>query len=303
MTKTVQMQVTLAHPRASVWEKLTQTEALNAWFAEQSHIALPQQRYDFWGRFTPGTPSQAEGQRPILEQSDRHLAYQWTPSQDSKRIYYRLQDHPQGSVFIVQQQDLPENTEGFTAFEEEDFWFLSLENLRRYLDGKPVMRCDFSNPMQGDIHHEISVEGSAEAVYQTLIRPDQLERWIASKAEVEAKPSGNMSIGWDGMGFKLLELETNHKVSWEWKEGDKTTISTWTLSESNGRTRITFVHSGFAPTDPTEGLQAGWFNYLYRIKNIVEYGPSYVPPILQIAPNMAWIYAKSITERQSELVI
>lgn len=302
MTKTVQMQVALAHPIATVWEKLTQTDAIKQWFAEEAHIDLHQNAYHFWGRFTPNTASRADGEHIITEQSASHLAYQWHSGDPKPHVIYRLKDHPTGSLFVVQQQKSDSAEPSFTSFDDEDFWFLSLENLRRYLDGKEVLRCDFSGPKTGDIHQELTIDGSAEAVYQTLIRPDQLERWIASRADLEVKAGGKLDIGWDGLGFKMFDVEPNHKVSWEWQEGDKTTISTWTLSESNGKTRVTFVHSGFGSTDPTEGLQTGWFNYLYRIKNMVEYGPSYVPPILQVPTEMAWIYAKSINDRQSELV-
>jgi hypothetical protein len=76
----------------------------------------------------------------------------------------------------------------------EDFWFLSLENLRRHLDGKPPVRCDYSQSMLGDIHHTIEIDAPPEAVYETLIKPEQLNRWIASNASVEPQIGGNYDL-------------------------------------------------------------------------------------------------------------
>jgi hypothetical protein len=77
---------------------------------------------------------------------------------------------------------------------------------------------------------------------------------------------------------------------------------TWTLAESGGKTRLTLVHSGFAPDEQTDGLQSGWLNYMSRIKAMVEYGPAWQPPILKLRPGMESYYAASIVEAQGSLL-
>ena len=56
-----------------------------------------------------------------------------------------------------------------------------------------------------------------------------------------------------------------------WPEETETVV-TWTLEELDGKTRLTLVHSGFAPDQPTGGLDAGWLNFMSWIKSLVEYG-------------------------------
>src|SRR5262249_42401224 len=153
--------------------------------------------------------------------------------------------HPRGDgqTVIVQHEGVKHSHDiGF--FTQEDFWFLSLENLRRHLDGKPPVRCDFSQPMVGDIHHTLEINAPREAVFDALIKPEQLERWIASHATVEPKPGGVYDLGWGNntSALKILEITPNETLRLSWPEGGDETIVTWTLEESGGKTRLTLVH-------------------------------------------------------------
>jgi len=152
----------------------------------------------------------------------------------------------------------------------EDFWFLSLENLRRHLDGKAPVRCDFSRSMLGDIHHSIEIDAPPDRVFDILIQPEQLQRWIASQATVEPHVGGRYDLGWGSVAsLRILELVPGEHLRLDWSDEQRQTILDWMLEESGGKTRLTLVHSGFAPDQDT-GVVNGWLNFMSWIKSIAE---------------------------------
>ncbi|HXV97962.1 MAG TPA: SRPBCC domain-containing protein [Anaerolineae bacterium] len=302
MNDSMIMQVTMAAPPQAVFQALTDSAALTAWFAETADISLTEKRYDFWGRFTLETPDREQGRHPLLEvEPDRCLKFGWRLQGQDTTVEIRLIPQGQQTVVSVEQKNVTPSADGFWGY--EDFWFLSLDNLRRYVDGKTdVVRCDYSAIKPGDVHQEIKINGSAEAVFAALINPEELNRWIASQARVEPKVGGQYELGWERSGsLKILELVSNEKLTILSPE-DKETIVTWTLAESGGKTRLTLVHSGFAPDEQTDGLQTGWLNFMNRIKAMVEHGPAWQPPILKLRPGMESYYAASIVKAQASLL-
>jgi uncharacterized protein YndB with AHSA1/START domain len=296
------MQVTLAAPAQKVFQALTDSAALTAWFAEYADVSVAEKRYDFWGRFTPETPDHEQGRHPMLEvTTDRSLKFGWLLQGQDTTVEINLIPQGQQTVVSVEQKNAAPSPEGSSG--SEDFWFLSLDNLRRYVDGKTDMvRCDYSAIKPGDVQQEIEIEGSAEAVFSALINPEELNRWIASQARVEPKVGGQYELGWENFGpLKILELVPNEKLTLLSPE-DRGNIVTWTLAKSGGKTRLTLVHSGFAPDEQTDGLQTGWLNFMNRIKAMVEYGPAWQPPILKLQPGMESYYAASIVKAQASLL-
>jgi uncharacterized protein YndB with AHSA1/START domain len=275
-----------------------------AWFAEYADVSLAEKRYDFWGRFTPETPDREQGRHPLLEvETDRHLTFGWRLGGEDLLIEINLIPRGQETVVsLAQKISAASPPEGFNPF--EDFWFLSLENLRRYLVGKTApVRCDYSAIKPGDIHQEIEIEGPASAVFAALIKPEELNRWIASQARVEPKVGGHYEVGWQMSGsLKILELVPNEKLVTRLLD-ESATVMTWTLAESGGKTRLTLIHSGFAPDAPTDGLQSGWLNYMNWIKSLVEIGPAWQPPTLKLRPGLESFYPASIAKAQGELVL
>jgi uncharacterized protein YndB with AHSA1/START domain len=197
MNDTITMQVSLAALPQVVFQALTDSMALEAWFAEYADISVAQKRYDFWGRFTPETPNREQGRHPLLEvEAERRLKFGWHLREEDTTVDINLIPQGQQTVVSVEQKNVTPCLD-VSVYSFEDFWFLSLENLRRYLDGKPVsVRCDFSAIKLGDIQHEIEIDGPREAVFAALIRPEELNRWIANQATVEPRVGGRYDFGW-----------------------------------------------------------------------------------------------------------
>lgn len=301
MSKVFQIQIILPAAPERLFEALT--SELAQWFAESANVSIPEKRYDFWGRYTPEAPDRDQGRHPLLDaETNRRLKYGWHILELDTTVDITLEVRAGNTVVVVTHDGVPRSHD-ISSYTFEDFWFLSLENLRRHTDGKPPVRCDFSKPMYGDIQHTVEIDGPHEVVFEALIKPEQLERWIASKATVEPKIGGRYDFGWNGTGpVKILELVPNEKLTYSWPEQEGETIVTWTLEESGGKTRLTLAHSGFAPARKTGGYNAGWLNFASWVKSIVEYGANWKPPVIPLSDQTRPLYASSIWEQQSEYV-
>lgn len=293
MTDTLQLQIALNAAPDAIFRAWT--EGLPAWFAEYADVSLSDNRYDFWGRYTPETPDHEQGRHRLTEHRDsKALTYLWTVGGEERTVSLEIQPRGDQHVAIVQ----------VSPHTLEDFWFLSLENLRRHLDGKAPVRCDYSQSMLGDVHQDIEIDASRESVYETLIKPDQLERWIASTATVEPHVGGAYDFGWGGTGampMKIIEIVPNERLKVSSMQDGREMLLTWTLAESNGKTRLTLVHSGFA-ADENSGLTTGWINFMSWIKSINEYGDDWQPTIVRLKPEMLSYYPGSIGKGQAVLI-
>ncbi|MEO8612607.1 MAG: SRPBCC family protein [Chloroflexota bacterium] len=300
MTELLHVQIALKAEPEAIYQALT--DNLADWFAEHADVSAAEKRYDFWGRFTPGTPTREEGQHPLLAyEAGKHVNFEWRSRSFESIVDIQIIARDGGNTVVVQQgnPNNPSQDIGFST--DEDFWFLSLENLRRHLDGKAPVRCDFSQSMLGDIQHTIEIDAPPSTVFDVLIKPEQMERWIASHATVEAQVGGQYDLGW-GQAEKILEFLPDKKLSLEGDYGDLKTVLTWTLEGSGGKTRLTLVHSGFAPDQNTGGLKTGWLNFMSWVKSISEYGDDWRPAIKRIQPGMESYYPASFNIAQSDLI-
>lgn len=304
MSAVLHLQVVLPAGPEVVYRALTDSRALATWFAEHAQVSLPEQRYDFWGRFTPEAPDREQGRHPLLSaEPDRELRYTWRVMNHDSQVEARLAPRGAETVLIIRQGGAEPSAEG-GVYAWEDFWFLALENLRRHVDGRDhaIVRCDFSASMRGDIEHSLEIEGSAAAVFEKLIKPEELNRWIASHATVEPVVGGRFDVGWGGgLTIKIVDLVPNERLAILWEEATGT-IVTWTLEESGGRTRLTLVHSGFAPDADNSGIYPGWLNFMSWVKSMVEYGPAWVAPIKRMLDTSFRFYPATIGDRQHELI-
>ena len=308
---TLQMQVKLNHPIEQVFNALTTTDALKAWFAEEADVKLDDKRFAFWGKFTPGNPAEATGRKNeiLTVEPNRLFKFRWQQGPDiATEVTFQIEEKGGVTVLTVLHSRSSTDMHHAAVYTLEDFWFLSLENLRRYLDGKPSdARVDFSATLKGNITWDTLIDASPARVFDVLIKPEYLNKWIASNAEVDPKIGGTLSYGWGGVPpFKIVALEPDSKLAYDWDEEDPNgdmqhTVVTWTLEESNGKTRLTLVQSGFAPDADNDGIHVGWRNFLNWIRSLSEYGDTWQPPVLQIKdPAWATIYSAAINEAQAE---
>ena len=306
--RSIKLQVRLDSTPQKAFAALTDSQALQAWFAEHAAVDLAASTYNFWGRYSLGTPSKEEGQHQILDlEQDKRLKFRWHFEDMNTEVTYELHERGQHTILTLQHDMFFGENVSEGAGNYEDFWFLSLENFRRYLDGKAVnMRCDFSLPMKGNIDVSIDIDADAETVFDVLINPAQMERWIARKAEVDPRVGGKYRLGWGESDIdKIEEYEENAKISQSWQADEyyPASTTTWTLEKSSGKTRLTLFHSGFADDADTDGLHLGWRNFINWIGSIAEYGEGWQSPLMPLDPEKASIYPKAMMAAQDEVII
>jgi uncharacterized protein YndB with AHSA1/START domain len=303
------MQITLNANPERVFNALTDSSAVRAWFSEHAEIDLNNKQYDFWGKHTPNAPDRSAGKHAIIEYvNGETLTYQWHISGHDTQVTFRLHPHNTGTILTVKHTPVGESDAEPAGY--EDFWFLSLENLRRYLDGKASdARIDYTHPMRGTIRHETEIDAPAQRVWEVLTNSDELDRWIATKADVQLEQGGKYSFGWlgpDGTDYsalKILDLKPDEKLVLEHPPyySEAPTTVTWEMKENNGKTWLTFTHSGFADDQDVAGLFTGWRNFVNWVRSVAEYGAEWNPPILPLSAD-AIAYAKSIYSGQGQLV-
>ncbi|MDZ4763710.1 MAG: SRPBCC domain-containing protein [Chloroflexota bacterium] len=305
------MQVKLKATPERIFVALTDSAALKTWFAADADVSVSEGRYDFWGKYTPDNPDREAGRHKLIAAiPNQSLRFAWRLRHDGTmldtEVEYKLVARGDDTLVTVQQREaVPVSDEPGHNF-MEDVWFLHLENLRRYLAGKPSdVRIDFSESMLGDVTHTIDIDAPAEIVFDVLIKPEQLNRWIASRATVDPRVGGEYDYGWgDFARMKILELEPNKTLKLDSSDAEHSNgVLTWTLEESGGKTRLTMVHSGFAPDTDNSGIYKGWWNFLNWIRGLAEEGAGWQPPLLSLKPELQAYYAASIWAGQAELIV
>lgn len=287
---TIRMQIVLSADPDRVFKALSETKAVRAWFSEHAEIDLAAKQYDFWGKYTPTLPDRSTGKHTIVDSAPGQvLSYRWRVGDHDTQVTFRLHPHQQGTLLTLRHAAESEGSAAQGV--AEDFWFLSLENLRRYLDGKPSdARVDYSNPMRGHIHHETEIDASAQRVWDVLTNPDELNRWIATEANVELEKDGTYGLGWtqDGIDFgasKILDVIPGEKLVLEIPAGftPSPTVMTWEMKENNGKTWLTFTHSGFDADQDVSELYSGWRSFVNWVRSVSEYGAAWYPPVSVLA--------------------
>lgn len=300
MHELYQLQVTITADPAAVYNALTSADALATWFAEYAAVDLPARRYDFWGRYTPETPDRAQGHHEIIAaEQDRRLRFTWRIDGATTEVEYCLHPRPGATILTVTHTGCGRDTSAPCA--PEDFWFLVLENLRRYVEGRLIYaRFDFHTlNNKGDIRHAIEIDAPANVVFAKLIEPAELNRWIAHNAAVEPHVGGTLDLGWgEGFAAKILEIDPPNKLVYG-RTGSL--VVTWTLEGSGGKTRLCILHSGFDP-DSIPGERLGWLNFITWIGSMAEVGPAWQSPLCLVNKEYAMFYSRSLNDRQRELL-
>lgn len=269
------MNINISAKPARVFEALTNTDELTEWFAEKADISIEKKQYDFWGKYTPENPGRDEGVHTIESLAEGEmLSYKWRFRNADTLVDFKLVEDNGNTVLTLNHTGLQARGKG--EFAMANFWSICLENLRAWIEKQRVAtRCDFSTVSIGDVNLQIDIDAPGNKVFDALILPDQLDRYMGEGAEVEPVKGGKYSYGWGEGPVKILEIEENKRLSFSWKyKNEPDTVVTWELEGSGGKTRLTIVHSGFGDR-LSDDYNIGWMEFLNIIKLMVETGPSW----------------------------
>jgi uncharacterized protein YndB with AHSA1/START domain len=258
---TTTMRARVAAPQPTVWRALTEAAQLQVWFAEHAEVDLPR-RFAFWGRYTP------EGDAPHqrLQHADDHsLRFSWLLAGEQTTVEITVErESPESTIVSVAQDHFDFQlalSETSSLGVIQTFWALALGNLVDHLEGRGVAhRCDFTT---SELHGAIDIDAPRARVYEALTNSDQVSEWFGFPIHVEPWVGGRFIMGGveGGAAAKIVDLEPGRKMSVDW---DDNGIGTWELEDSGGKTRLTFVQSGFTtPLTPYAawlGTMAGFLS-------------------------------------------
>jgi uncharacterized protein YndB with AHSA1/START domain len=259
--------IRIAAPASAVYGALTDPAALRVWLAEHAEVDLPG-RYQFWGRLTPD--GDAPHQR-LLHVDDSSLRFEWELDGIATTVEFGLAEDGGSTLLTLTQTDVPGWPEMLTEPGDRSlmhtYWALALANLADHAEGKePVARCDFSSAV---LRHEVLIDADRLAVYEALTEPEQFSQWSGVKVEAELHAGGRWAMG----GFeanpqpaRILDIQPGRSMSIDWGE----MVQTWELADSDGRTRLTFVHSGFDESRPPYDGWLGALSGLAELRRWLE---------------------------------
>ncbi|MGE3288376.1 MAG: SRPBCC domain-containing protein [Pseudonocardia sp.] len=244
-------------PLAVVYEALTDPAALRVWLTEHAEVDLPG-RYEFWGR---STPDGAEAHQRVLYVDERTIRFGWTVEGVESTVEFALAEDEEGTLVTLSQSDLPSFAE-VLADEAgargalQTFWSLAIANLADHLAGRELTpRCDFTS---SELHASVVIEAAPEEVFDSMIRPAVFRRWFGANVDIEPRLGGRFAMGGfdlDPGGARFVEFEPGRRAALRFADGETTS---WELDGSDGRTRLTMMHSGFDPANPPYPGWAGW---------------------------------------------
>ena len=259
-----------ARARAGIKEvrqALTDPAVLNLWLGEHSAVELPE-RFEFWGRYVP------EGDTPhqrVLQYDDYTLRFSWLLDGEETTTEFTLTDEGDESTLVKLSQshfDFMDAISGATIRGVlQTFWSLALANLVDYLEGRELtVRPDFTS---AELSGEALIDAPVAQVYESLVDSDKASAWFGFPVGIEPYVGGRFAMGgFDaGPGAKVVDLVEGSKMSVDWGSAG---ISTWELAESGGKTRLTFVMSGFDTDNPPYAAWLGWLAGVSQLRRYNE---------------------------------
>ena len=177
---------------------------------------------------------------------------------------FDLAEDESGTLLTLSQSDLPSFQEVLadTAGARgalQTFWSLAIANLSDYLSGRELTpKCDFTS---AGLRASVIIDAAPQAVFDSLTQPEQFRKWMGANVDIEPYVGGRFAMGGfelDPGGAKFVEFEPGRKATLLFADG---ITQGWELAGWDGKTRLTFMQSGFDPDEPAlPGLDrlAGW---------------------------------------------
>jgi uncharacterized protein YndB with AHSA1/START domain len=280
---TIEETYTLPAPPARVFVALTDESQLKQWLAEYVRIE-PRVggQFRFWGKRTPWTPRESDADAVITQIAvPSRLSFKWTlrgcPSEADLFIepkdpasQLRLKHSATGNLWPISESDAP--------WILKDFWKVTIGNLRSYLrSGKPAIEPDFSIK-SGKVVLSIEIDAAPDDVFDALINPATMDKWLAKDAVASRVVGSDYSYGWkDSSGnaagpTMLIDIVPNRLLEHDWHyTGEPITRVRWQLTElPNNRTRVTLTHTKFDDETTHSGYSQGWAAFLVGLKELSE---------------------------------
>ncbi|MDQ1740284.1 MAG: hypothetical protein QOE53_1936 [Pseudonocardiales bacterium] len=256
-------------PLKVTYEALTDPAALRVWLAEHADVDLPG-KYEFWGRYTPDG---AQPHQRVLHVDERTIRLAWTLDGVETTTQIELAEDEDGTLVTLSQSDLPSFADVLADKAGargalQTFWSLAIANLADYLAGRQLTpTCDFTS---SELHASVVIDAAPDKVFDSMIQPEVFRKWFGANVDIEPYVGGRFAMGGfelDPGGATFVEFEPGRKAALRFADGETTS---WELEGSDGKTRLTMVHSGFDPANPPYPGWAGWLGGIAGLRRYHE---------------------------------
>jgi uncharacterized protein YndB with AHSA1/START domain len=256
-------------PLTVTYAALTDPAALRVWLAEHAEVDLPG-TYEFWGRFTPDG---AEPRQRVLHVDERTIRFAWTVEGVEATVQFEVAEAEDGTLVTLSQSDLPSFADVIAdragaRGAMQTFWSLAIANLADYLAGRELTpKCDFTS---SDLRASVVIGAPPDEVFGSLTQPEHFRRWFGANVDIEPYVGGRFAMGGfelDPAGARFVEFEPGRKARLRFADG---MLDSWELDGSDGRTRLTVMHSGFDPANPPYPGWAGWLGGIAALRRYHE---------------------------------
>ncbi len=275
MTTDIALELDLAVTADRAYDALRSTAQVARWFASDCDVDVAAGRFAAWGTALRGAPARPGTIRLAAVRPGRGIDLDWTLDGVATRVELDVRPEPDGCVVSVHHTGVPELDEGEAGL--DDFWLLALENLRGHLERGAAPLFHDHTHCSGPARLRVHVAAPPDAVDRALIEPAALDRWIATRATVEARPGGAYDFGWRAGPAGVVAYEPSRRLRIAWRyRGD--TVVTWTLDGDADGTWLTLAHEGWDEERITADHQMGWTMYAARLRGLVETGARWRRP-------------------------
>jgi uncharacterized protein YndB with AHSA1/START domain len=126
------------------------------------------------------------------------------------------------------------------------------------------------------VEREVAIAASPETVWEFLVDPDKMTRWMGEAATFEQRPGGRYRVGvipGHTASGEVVELDPPHRLvfTWGWEkesgsvvEPGSTTIEIELVPQGDG-TLLHFTHRDLPSVEATQSHAHGWDHYLERL--------------------------------------
>lgn len=112
-----------------------------------------------------------------------------------------------------------------------------------------------------------------EKIWRALTEAHLIGEWLM-KTDFEAREGRTFSLtaDWGGVDGEVRQVEPGRVLSYSWNSKDLESVVTWTLTPTEGGTRLRMEQRGFrADQEPYyRGATAGWPRFLAALEQVLD---------------------------------
>lgn len=129
-------------------------------------------------------------------------------------------------------------------------------------------------PDSAEIELAIDIDAPIDAVFDFLVVPDKLFRWLGIGGQVDPRPGGrfHVQLGADDLAIgEYVDVDRPHRVSWTWGWDGNPHIPpgssrvTVELTSASGATTVRLTHTGLPDAAAADQHNEGWKFFIPRL--------------------------------------